>query len=158
MNPPCAVLLRPAGLADALAMAQMSRQWIEAGLAWRYTPARMAALITHRETVALGAYDGARIAGFAVMQFGDAHAHLALLCVQPTHRRRGIARRLVQWLVASARVAGMESIGLELRSDNDSALGLYRGLGFRESRLAPGYYDGRIAARRMTFALRDAPA
>lgn len=157
MNLPCSVLLKPAGIADALAMAQMSRQLIESGLAWRYTPARMAGLIADRETVALGAYDGPHIAGFAVMQFGDAHAHLALLCVQPAHRRRGIARRLVQWLIASARVAGMASIRLELRSDNVGALGLYRGLGFSETELAPGYYEGRIAARRMALALRDAP-
>ena len=157
MTDPCAVLLRPARLADAVAMAQMSRELIETGLAWRYTPARMGALVTERETVALGAYDGTRIAGFAVMQFGDANAHLALLCVRPSHRRRGIARRLVQWLVASARVAGMESIRLELRSDNPAAFGLYRGLGFLETQLAPDYYDGRIAARRMAFALRDVP-
>ncbi len=156
MTPPCAVLLRPACLADALAMAQMSRQWIEAGLAWRYTPARMGALIGDRETVALGAYDAGVMAGFGVMQFGDVDAHLSLLCVQPAHRRRGIARALVQWLVASARVAGMQTIGLELRSDNESARYLYHGLGFVETRLAPGYYDGRIAARRMALALRDA--
>lgn len=154
MTPPRTVELRPARIADAQAMAQMSRRWIETGLAWRYTPARMAALVTDRETVALGAYGGADLAGFSVMQFGDARAHLALLCVQPAHRRRGIGRSLVEWLVASARVAGMESIGLELRSDNDAALDLYRGLGFVETRLAPGYYEGRIAARAMALALR----
>ena len=135
-------------------MAEMSRVLIEAGLAWRYTPARMAALIGDPEAVALVAHDGARIQGFAVMQFGDEQAHLVLLCVQPAQRHRGIGRRLSQWLIESARVAGIESIGLELRADNAAALAFYQGLGFAEQELVPGYYDGQAAARRMTLRLR----
>ncbi len=137
-------------------MAEMSRKLIEAGLAWRYTPRRMTALISDPETVALGAYDGSRMQGFAVMQFGDIHAHLALLCVQPTQQRRGVGRRLMEWLLESAKVAGIDSIRLELRADNAAALSFYRRLGFTETQLAPGYYDGQLAARRMTLLLRAA--
>ena len=135
-------------------MAEMSRQLIEAGLGWRYTPQRMAALIGDRETVVLVAHDAARLQGFAVMQFGDVRAHLVLLCVQPAQRRRGIGRRLTEWLLASARVAGIESIALELRADNAAALAFYRRLGFTEAQLVPGYYDGQFPARRMTLLLR----
>ena len=135
-------------------MAEMSRKLIEAGLAWRYTPRRMTALISDPETVALGAYDGSRMQGFAVMQFGDVHAHLALLCVQPTQQQRGIGRRLIEWLLESAQVAGIASIRLELRADNAAALAFYLRLGFTETQLAPGYYEGQIAARRMTLPLR----
>ena len=134
-------------------MARMSRELIEVGLGWRYTPPRMAALISDSETVALVACDGSRIQGFAVMQFGDVHAHLALLCVQPAQRQRGIGRRLHEWLVGSAQVAGMQSVRLELRSDNGAALSFYRSRGYVESRLVPGYYDGHVAARRMTLSL-----
>jgi ribosomal protein S18 acetylase RimI-like enzyme len=156
MNRPCAVTLRPARALEARAMAEMSRELIEAGLAWRYTPPRMAALIRDPDTVALVACDGARIQGFAVMQFGDEHAHLALLCVRPTQQRRGIGRRLHDWLLASAQVAGITSIRLELRADNAAALAFYQRLGFAETQLVPGYYDGQIAARRMSLALRAA--
>ncbi len=134
-------------------MAEMSRVLIEAGLGWRYTPPRMAALIGDPETVALVACDGTRIQGFAVMHFGDMHAHLALLCVQPTQQQRGIGRRLHEWLIESARVAGIASIRLELRADNAAALSFYRRLGFTETQLVPGYYDGQVAARRMTLLL-----
>jgi ribosomal protein S18 acetylase RimI-like enzyme len=34
-------------------------------------------------------------------------------------------------------------------------MGFYRRLGFTETTLVPGYYDGRIAARSMQLALRD---
>lgn len=68
----------------------------------------MASLISHTDTVALVAHDASRIEGFAVMQFGNEHAHLVLLCVQPLARHRGIGRRLTEWLVESARVAGID--------------------------------------------------
>jgi [ribosomal protein S18]-alanine N-acetyltransferase len=137
-------------------MAEMSRELIEAGLRWRYTPLRMAALIGDAETTALVAFDGLQVQGFAVMKFGDVDAHLALLCVQPAQRRRGIGRRLNEWLVESARVAGIVSIGLELRADNAEALSFYCRLGFTQTQWVPGYYDGRIAARRMTLRLKPA--
>jgi len=138
------------------AMAAMSRELIEAGLDWRYTPPRIAALVQDPETVALVACDRSRIQGFAVMQFGDVHAHLALLCVQPTQQQRGIGRRLIGWLVESAEVAGIASIRLELRADNAAALGFYRRIGFTQTKVVPGYYDGRIPALRMAMPLRAA--
>lgn len=138
-------------------MAMLSRDLIEAGLHWRYTPQRISALIGDPDTVALVAHDVAHdsthIQGFAVMQFGDDHAHLVLLCVRPAQQRRGTGRRLIDWLLASARVAGITSVSLELRADNPAALAFYRKLGFAETRQVVGYYDGRIAARRMVLAL-----
>lgn len=134
-------------------MAEMSRDLIETGLGWRYTPARMAALIRDAETTAVVACDGPRLLGFAAMHFGDEKAHLLLLCVQPAQQRRGIGRCLAEWLLDSARVAGIITIALELRADNPPALAFYRQLGFIETQLVPGYYSGRIAARRMQMAL-----
>jgi len=136
-------------------MAEMSRELVETGLGWRYTPTRMAALISDPETVALVACEAARIRGLAVMQFGDERGHLALLCVDPGHQRRGVGRRMTEWLVDSAQIAGIVSIELELRADNLAALAFYRRLDFRETQQVPGYYGGRIAARRMVRLLRQ---
>ncbi len=138
-------------------MAEMSRALIETGLRWRYTPSRLEALIRDPDTVVLVACDAWHIHGFAVMQFGDEQAHLTLLCVQPDRQRRGIARQLNDWLVASARVAGIQSIGLELRADNEAALAFYRQAGFVETETVPGYYGGRLDARRMVLRLRAEP-
>lgn len=149
-----AVTLRLARAAEAPSMAAMSRDFIEAGLAWRYSPQRVAGLVGDRETIALVACDAASLQGFAVMQFGDERAHLVLMCVRPACRRRGIARSLIDWLVDSARVAGIASIDLELRADNDGAHAFYRALGFVDSVVVPGYYEGRVAARRMSRRLR----
>ena len=138
-------------------MAEMSRDLIESGLGWRYTPPRMAALIRERETMALVACDGPQIHGFAVMHFGDDEAHLTLLCVQPPQRHRGIGRGMIEWMVASARVAGITAIRLELRADNGSALAFYQRLGFVQTQSVPGYYSGQVTARCMTLRL-DAAA
>jgi [ribosomal protein S18]-alanine N-acetyltransferase len=152
---PLATSLRLARADDAHALALMSRELIETGLAWRYTPQRMRALIGEPETTALVACDAAQLRGFAVMQFGDEHAHLVLLAVQAAHQRRGIGRQLHRWLLASARVAGMASIRLELRADNGTALAFYRSLGYAPTQDVPGYYDGKVAARRMRLPLRS---
>ena len=156
MNPPRTVMLRPARAPEARPLADMSRRLIETGLGWRYTPARMAMLIDHPQTVVLIAHDAAHIQGFAVMRFGDEHAHLLLLCVQPAQRQQGIGRRLMDWLLESGRVAGIESVELELRADNADALAFYCRLGFTETQLVPAYYDRLIPARRMVLRLRMA--
>ncbi len=135
-------------------MAEMSRTLIEAGLGWRYTPRRMAALIADSETIALVAHGASQLQGFAVMQFGDEQAHLVLLCVQPALRQRGIGRRLTQWLLESARVAGMACVGLELRADNAGAIAFYRRLGFSPTQEVAAYYDGSVSAWRMRLQLR----
>lgn len=146
--------VRPARLAEASAMAALSRDLIEAGLQWRYTARRVAALIADPETVVLAACSArGQVVGFAAMQFGDEHAHLSLLCVRAAQRRRGIARRLLDWLLESARVAGITRIDLELRADNAVALAFYLRLGFVQTQIVESYYDSRIAARRMSLSL-----
>ena len=92
------------------------------------------------------------------MEFGDERAHLVLLAVRPSHRRTGIGQRLLEWLLESARVAGIASIHLELRSSNEAARRFYRAMGFYETVLVPGYYrsgEGRKeGALRMLRVLR----
>lgn len=153
---PSAVTLRPARSGDVRAMAAMSRDLIEAGLSWRYKPARVAGLSRDPDTMALVACCGDTIQGFAIMQFGDERAHLTLLCVRRAQQRSGIGRRLIEWLIASARVAGIASIHLELRADNESARAFYRALGFGDTIVVPDYYAAGIAARRMVRVLRQA--
>ena len=149
--------LRPARLEDAGVLAELSRDLIETGLSWRYTPRRMAALIREPETMTLVARDGPRIVGFAVMHFGDEQAHLTLLAVQTAQQRQGIGRGLIEWLIESARVAGMQAIDLELRADNAGALAFYERLGFVETQMTTAYYDNRIPARHMALRLGTTP-
>jgi len=158
-----AVTIRLAEPGDAHAIAEMSRDLIESGLGWRYDAPSIQRAMRRRETVVLVATErhtyaardrGKPPSGFAIMDFGDERAHLVLLAVQPALRRHGIGRRLVDWLVESAVTAGMASVHLELRADNEAARRFYRTLGFSETVLMPKYYNGREAAMRMIRVLR----
>jgi ribosomal-protein-alanine N-acetyltransferase len=157
-----AITLRLAEAGDARPIAEMSRDFIESGLGWRYDAGHIERALRRRETVVLAAAerqtyvarDRPGLSGFAIMDFGEERAHLVLLAVQPAQRRRGIGRRLVEWLMESAVTAGMASVHLELRADNEAARRFYRALGFSETVLMPRYYNGRIAAMRMIRMLR----
>lgn len=135
-------------------MALMSRDLIEWGLGWQYRSERVRRLIDDPETVALVARDGERMNGFAVMTFGDERAHLVLLAVRPACQRHGIARRLTRWLLDSASTAGIASIHVELRAQNEAAYAFYRALRFAETLRLPRYYCGRETAIRMIRILR----
>ena len=139
---------------DAEAFALMSRDVIEAGLGWTYRAHRMLALIRDPDVTALVARDDAKPVGFAIMRFGGDRAHLVLFAVQPASRRRGIARRMLHWLVESAAVAGIASLHVELRAGNAAAYDLYASEGFSETFRVPGYYGGAEAAVRMIRLLR----
>jgi ribosomal protein S18 acetylase RimI-like enzyme len=143
---------------DALEIAEMSRDLIEHGLAWSWTPARVQRSISGRESSVVVARRDARIAAFGIMHFGDEIAHLNLLAVAQRHRRQGLGRRLMEWLTATAVEAGIFRIDLELRSQNHAARKFYERLGFDPLNVVPGYYQGREAALKMTRRLgADAP-
>jgi ribosomal-protein-alanine N-acetyltransferase len=151
------VALRLACANDARVMAAMSRDLIEGGLGWSYQSERIRRLIAEREVASVVADRNGQLAGFGIMRFGDERAHLVLLAVRPAHQRTGIGRRIVNWLFASAAVAGTASIHVELRAQNRSAFAFYRAQDFAESMRLTGYYSGRETAIRMLRMLR-APA
>jgi len=150
--------LEPARIADAARLAVMSHQLIEAGLRPSWGTARIGWHVRHPDSVVLTARVGAALAGFAIMRYADEAAHLNLLAVDPAHRRRGVARRLVHWLEETARTAGTFTIGLELRAGNEAARAFYLALGYRELERVAGYYQGIECAIRMVRDLRSCRA
>jgi len=132
----------------------MSRELIESGLGHSWTAARIARQMQHPESIVLTAKLSDATAGFAAMQFADESAHLNLLAVAPSQRRRGIARALINWLEETARTAGTFTIGLELRATSATAYAFYSALGYRESGRVRGYYQEVEDAIRMTRDLR----
>lgn len=143
---------------DAAAIAAMSRQLIEYGLAWSWNEERVERCMRNRDCVVLAARDRRRVIGFAIMEFYAIHAHLNLLAVQPGYQRQGVGRQLLEWLEASARTAGIFKVNLEVRAGNDGARSFYEKLGYRPAGRRLAYYDGREDAVRMTHDLTVASA
>jgi len=148
--------VRLATLADSAEIAGLSRELIETGLGWSWTRARVARNIASAVTTTLAACDGEHLIGFAIMFFGDEHAHLNLLAVRPGYQRSGVGRHLVGWLEESALVAGIGSIRLELRASNRGARRFYERLGFAEIGRVAEYYGGVETAVRMARDIRRA--
>jgi ribosomal protein S18 acetylase RimI-like enzyme len=142
---------------DAREIAEMSRDLIEQGLRWSWTPARVQHFITGTDSSVVVARREHRVAAFGIMHFGDEAAHLNLLAVAPEHRRQGLGRQLLDWLTTTAIEAGVFTINLELRTHNEAALLFYANQGFEQLGVVQGYYQGREAALRMTRRLGKFP-
>jgi len=143
------VSLRLARPADAIPIANLSRDLIEYGLRWRWTPVRIAASIRASDVNVLVACMHDNLAGFAIMRYGDDDAHLDLLAVAPPYRRSGVGRQLLEWLEKCAVVAGIFSVSLEVRAGNQGAHLFYEHMGYRTLVPLPGYYQGVETALRM---------
>jgi ribosomal-protein-alanine N-acetyltransferase len=140
---------------DAGQLAAMSNSLVEHGFRPSWSPSRIGWHIRHPDSLVLCARTSAQvIAGFAIMHYGRDTAHLNLLAVDPEHRRRGVARQLINWLEETALGAGTFVIGLELRATNDGAFAFYHSLGYRELDRVEGYYQGIETAIRMVRDLR----
>lgn len=148
--------IRLASAADALAIADMSRQYIEHGLGWSWTPTRIAAAIQDESTNVAVIHQPYGVLGFGIMHYGDRTAHLALLAVHPAQRQRGIGTRLVAWLEKSADTAGIERIRVEARADNPAAIAFYPKHGYTQIDRLAKYYRGVIDAMRFEKTLRVA--
>lgn len=150
--------IRLAKAADARAIAELSRDLIERGLGWTWHVRRVLRSIRAPATNVLVATEGNRVIGFAIMEYGETRAHLALLGVGTSYQRRGLGSSLLAWLEKTALVAGISDIDLELREQNHRARHFYRQLGFTEIGHVFGYYRGVETAIRMTRSIiRIAP-
>jgi ribosomal-protein-alanine N-acetyltransferase len=141
--------LQLARQADAVPIAELSRDLIEYGLQWRWTPRRITASIRASNVNVLVARMHGDTAGFAVMRYGDDDAHLDLLAVTPPYRRSGVGRQLLEWLEKCAVVAGIFNVTLEVRAGNQGAQLFYKQMGYHTIGYLSGYYQGMEAAFRM---------
>jgi [ribosomal protein S18]-alanine N-acetyltransferase len=146
--------IRLATPADAPVIAGMSRQYIEHGLGWSWTPTRITAAIHDQSTnvAIIGQSEG--VAGFGIMHYGEHTAHLALLAVHPQQRQRGIAASLLAWLETCADTAGIERIRVEARSDNPAAMAFYQKHGYTQVERLAKYYRGVLDAVRFEKTIR----
>ena len=141
--------IRLAKISDARTIAEMSRDEIEAGLAWTWTPERVRRSLRDRSTNVAVAQEPQKIVGFGIMHYGDEKAHLSLLAVHASRREHGVGRHLLDWLEKCAATAGLQRIELEARADNLEALAFYGLRGYERFDTVHGYYQGRIDAFRL---------
>lgn len=140
--------------ADATTIAGMSREDIEHGLPWRWTPARVERSIADSATNVAIVREGATLAAFGIMKYRDEDAHLLLLAVRPPRRGLGLGSSILDWLEVVARNSGIGVVCAEAREDNAPARAFYRRHGYREVGRVVGMYSGLKDGLRLEKSLR----
>jgi [ribosomal protein S18]-alanine N-acetyltransferase len=133
--------IRLATLSDASEIADMSRQYIEYGLPWRWNAKKVSRVIANSATNVAVALEGNQLAGFGIMEYHDEHAHLCLFAVHTVYRQHGIGSKLLAWLECVAVDSGVVAIRLEARVENIHARAFYREYGYIEYAHIPGMYQ-----------------
>ena len=84
---------------------------------------------------------GGDTGGYGIMSVGAGEAHILNVCVRNDYRCRGLARKILAYLLERARTAGMLEAFLEVRPSNTAASRLYHSLGFEQVGIRRGYYQ-----------------
>lgn len=127
--------LRAADASDAIALAKAHASAFEAP----WPPEAFVELLASPGAFALAAIDEAPV-GLILMRAIAGEAEVLTLAVEPSHRRRGVARALLQAGLVQAAAAGAREVFLEVAADNAAALQLYRQTGFETAGHRGGYY------------------
>ena len=99
---------------------------------------------------------GDEVAGYGILSIAAGEAHILNLCVDPGFRSLGYGGRLLDEILARARLADVKQVFLEVRPSNTNALALYRKKGFHRIARRPAYYqarDGREDAEVLSLRL-----
>jgi ribosomal-protein-alanine N-acetyltransferase len=128
------ILIGPMVAADAPRCAELERLLFAGDDPWSAEAFVDALAAGHHY---LSARDGNSLIGYAGLARIGAEAEIHTLGVDPAHHRRGIGRALLRAVLDRARGA---TVFLEVRTDNESAINLYRSEGFEVIGTRRGYY------------------
>ncbi|QSQ26947.1 ribosomal protein S18-alanine N-acetyltransferase [Pyxidicoccus parkwayensis] len=78
--------------------------------------------------------------GLAIFWIVHDEVHVLNVATAPEHRRRGVARAVMDEVLARGRSRRCTLATLEVRRSNEPALQLYKSLGFRAVGIRPNYY------------------
>lgn len=79
--------------------------------------------------------------GFLLASFVAGEMEILTFCIVPSARRQGQGRALLQTAIDFVKTYGGERVFLEVRADNEPALGLYHQMGFVRNGCRKGYYQ-----------------
>ncbi|NOT07824.1 MAG: ribosomal protein S18-alanine N-acetyltransferase [Gemmatimonadales bacterium] len=128
--------IRRATAADAAALAEIehvcfSDPWSMVGII---------ETIQYATVYALVAENGESVAGYIMARISGEEGEILNLAVMPGHRRRGVARALLEAGLSAITLAGVREAYLEVRESNRAAVNLYQAFGFGPVGLRPNYY------------------
>ena len=102
----------------------------------------MLAELSAKHSYYFGVFDDALV-GYAGLRVAplDYASDVQTIAVSESARGKGIGRKLMDELLATARRAGSEQVFLEVKASNEVAINLYKSLGFEQIDLRKRYYQ-----------------
>jgi ribosomal-protein-alanine N-acetyltransferase len=128
------VLIGPMMTADAQRCAELEHALFNCDDPWSPEAFLEALAAGHHY---LSAREGDSLIGYVGLARVGSEAEVHTLAVDPAHQRQGIGRALLRAILDHAHGA---TVFLEVRTDNDSAIRLYRSEGFDVIGIRRGYY------------------
>ena len=80
------------------------------------------------------------LVGYMCFWLFHGEAHILNIAVHPDYRRMGLGTHLMHFFIDFCCTMKVETLTLDVRSSNHSALEMYRKLGFQKTGLRPHYY------------------
>jgi ribosomal-protein-alanine acetyltransferase len=110
-----------------------------------FTRRHIVYLMTDYNAITLAARVNGEIEGFVIARIeveGNLPlGHILTLDVSPSHRRKGIAQKLLRETEAWLKQKGVNECRLEVREDNAAAINLYQKLGYKKIGKLEKYYS-----------------
>ena len=150
-------MIRPAALDDLSGLLELeSRTFVSDRLSRR----SFRHLLTRAHGITLVAVGDGGLLGYAAVLFrrGVCLARLYSIAVDPDARGRGVGKALVEAAEAAAIEEGCAEMRLEIRSDNQASIALFKGQGYRYFGAYPAYYEDAMDAVRYHRFLLPAAA
>ena len=87
------------------------------------------------------AEEDGEIAGYCGVRNMAGEGEISNVAVAEKFRRRGIGRKLMEYMLKEAPSFGIGDLTLEVRVSNAPAISLYESLGFHKKGVRPGFYE-----------------
>lgn len=81
------------------------------------------------------------IAGCCGIRNMAGEGEITNVVVAASHRKKGIGRKMMEYMLERAEGNGMGNCTLEVRVSNQPAIRLYESLGFKSEGVRPGFYE-----------------
>ncbi len=134
------IAYRPLDAAHAAAVAALEDE-VMGGDAWNER--LVSEELGHRDRSWWAAFDGDALVGYAGGLVVDGDLQVLKVAVDPSMRRRGVARELLARVADDARSLGAKTCSLEVRVSNEGAQRFYHALGLADVGTRPRYYSDR---------------
>jgi len=108
-----------------------SDPWPESGFRQQMTSFGWGAIVAESDET---------IMGYACYMMVAGEGHLTNIAVASDHRRKLVAKRLLETILQVIKKAGCEFLLLEVRPSNEAAIAFYRKYGFQDLYRRPRYY------------------